>query len=164
MKILKRILLGLAVIFVVIQFFRPARHIAEVNPTHEVTAAVAMPSDVQDIIRNSCYDCHSNNTRYPWYAEVMPAGWFLASHIKDAKQGLNFSEFATGSLRRQYHKLEEISEQIEEGEMPLPSYLILHRDAELTAGQKETLHRWVEESRASMKARYPADSLERRRN
>lgn len=95
MKLLKRILLILAVIFFIIQFIRPARNIVEVNPTNEVTAAFAVPDDVLDILKTSGYDCHSNNTRYLWYVNIQPIGWFMDSHIKEGKSKMNFSEFVT---------------------------------------------------------------------
>ncbi|HLF14394.1 MAG TPA: heme-binding domain-containing protein [Bacteroidota bacterium] len=164
MKVLKVALLILLVLFVGIQFIRPEENSGTTDPSSDISAAVAVPDAVGGILRESCYDCHSNSTRYPWYAGIQPVRWWLEDHIGEAKGQLNFSEFATGSLRRQYHKLEEISEQVGAGEMPLPSYLILHRDAELSADQKTLLLRWVEDSRSSMKARYPVDSLERRGN
>lgn len=164
MKIVKIAFLLLAVVFAGMQFFRPEKNLGRPDPSKEITAAVEVPWEVGAILRESCYDCHSDSTRYPWYAEIMPAGWYLAGHIRDAKRQLNFSEFASGSPRRQYHKLEEISEQIEGDEMPLPSYLLIHRVAVLSDAQKDALRRWVDASRNSMKARYPADSLERRRN
>jgi hypothetical protein len=163
-RILKTALIILAIIFIGIQFVRPDKNAGTVDPAKEISAAVPVPAEVDTMLRESCYDCHSNVTRYPWYAEVMPAGWLLADHVDEGKGQLNFSEFAAGSLRRQYHKLEEISEQINEGEMPLKSYLIMHGGAELTGDKKDVLNRWVEASRASMRGRYPADSLERRRN
>ncbi len=159
MKNLKRILLVLAVIFIIIQFIRQARNIGEVYPLHEVTAAVAVPNDVQDILRNSCYDCHSNNTRYPWYINIQPAAWFMNSHIQGGKRGLNFSEFATYPLRRQYRRFNDIIENVNDGEMPLPSYLLIHTDAKLSTEQKEKLVAWANAEIDSMKAKYPADSL-----
>jgi len=159
MKKLKRILLVLAVIFIIIQFFRPARNISEVNPVHEVTAAVAVPSDVQNMLRTSCYDCHSNNTRYPWYINIQPAAWFMNNHIKEAKRGLNFSEFATYPLRRQYRRMNDIIENVNDGEMPLPSYLLIHTDAKLSTEQKDKLVAWANATIDFMKAKYPADSL-----
>ena len=141
MKFLKRGILVLVVLFIVIQFIRPARNITEVNPSHEVTAAVTVPSDVQGILRNSCYDCYSNNTRYPWYVNIQPAGWVMNSHIQGGKRGLNFSEFATYSPRRQYRRLNDIIENVNDGEMPLPSYLLIHTDAKFSTEQKRKARR-----------------------
>jgi hypothetical protein len=159
MKIFKRILLILLVIFIIIQFIRPARNIGDVNPANEVNAAFVVPNDVLNIFRNSCYDCHSNNTRYPWYVNIQPIGWFMDSHIKEAKRKMNFSEFATYPLHRQYNKFNDIIENVSDGEMPLPSYLLIHTDAKLSDTQKKKLIDWANAMRDLMQTKYPADSL-----
>ena len=161
-KILKIAGLVVAAAFVVAQFIRPERNSTGVHD-RAVAAAFPVPAAVDQIIRTSCYDCHSNSTRYPWYAEVQPVGWWLAGHISDAKRQLNFDEFASRRPWWQYRKLEEINQQISEDEMPLPAYTLIHRDAVLSPEQKTLLVNWTLEMRDSMKARYPADSLERRR-
>ncbi len=137
MKFLKFALLILAISFIAIQFFRPEKSPAAADLSADISTAVTVPEGVTAILRESCYDCHSNETRYPWYFEIQPVGWWLNDHIDDARGHLNFSDFASTSLRRQYHKLEEITEQIDLGEMPLPSYLIVHRGAELSEDQKD---------------------------
>lgn len=163
MKLLKRSALVLIGVFLVIQFFRPTRNVAEGNIANDI-AQFNVPQDIRSILNASCYDCHSNNTRYPWYAEVQPVGWWLSSHIQEGRRNLNFSEFAGYRPRRQYIKLKQIAEQIDEGDMPLPSYLIIHTDARLSKEQKTRLIDWVNTLRDSMKAVYPVDSLERRRS
>jgi hypothetical protein len=100
---------------------------------------------------------------YPWYAEIQPVGWFLNNHIQGARRELNFSEFAGYRLRRQIIKLQQIAEQVSEDEMPLPSYLIIHTRAKLSQEQKDRLVAWANTMRDSMRAMYPADSLERRK-
>jgi len=162
MKILKLILLVLAGLFIVLQFFRPPSNSAAERPAWDVTTTHEIPQSVQDILHRSCYDCHSSSTEYPWYAQVQPVGWWLYSHISDAKKELNFSEFALYGARRQYIKLQQIAEQVANNEMPLPSYLLLHADAELSPDQKKMLITWADATRDSIKARYPADSLLRR--
>jgi hypothetical protein len=159
MKILKRTLSVLVLLFIIIQFFRPARNTSEVIPANEITAAVAVPDDILGILKNSCYDCHSNNTRYPWYVNIQPAGWFMSSHIREGKRGLNFSEFATYSPRRQYRRLNDIIENVNDEEMPLPSYLLIHTDAKLSQGQKEKIVAWANASLELMKTKFPVDSL-----
>ena len=84
-----------------------------------------------DVFKNSCYDCHSNNTRYPWYVNIQPMGWVMARHIKKGKENLNFSEFGTYSKRKQANKLRAIATSIKDGSMPLSSYTIMHTDAKL---------------------------------
>lgn len=162
MKILKAILLVVAALFVAIQFIRPERNTVQGGMSRSLVAAHDVPPGIQAILETSCYDCHSNSTRYPWYAEIQPVSWFLNNHIVDGKRHLNFSEFGGYRLRRQYHKLEEIVEMVGAGEMPLSSYTLIHTDAKLSAEQKERLIGWAHALRDTMKATYPVDSLEGR--
>ncbi len=161
----RKIILVLVIALVVIQFFHPDKNTDESTEaeTNDISKVLNMPDNVQGILQTSCYDCHSNNTSYPWYAELQPVAWWLNNHIKEGKGELNFNEFSTYSLRRQYHKLEEIIEQVKEGEMPLSSYTIIHKDAILSTEQKAALSSWASASMDSMKAHYPADSLLRKK-
>lgn len=163
MKIIKRILLVLLGLLLIAQFIRPSKNISNSKTTNDINEKFILPQDVATMLRTSCYDCHSNETHYPWYAEVQPIGWWLNSHIQDAKRHLNFSEFASYSLRRQYNKLEDIAQQVNDGLMPLPSYLIIHTDARLSQEHKERLIMWANATRDSMMAQYSLDSLERRK-
>ena len=160
-KFFKSFFLLLLLVFIVIQFFRPAKNIAEGISANDITTKYAIPQDVQTILKTSCYDCHSNNTSYPWYNNIQPVAWWLADHIKDAKAELNFSEFASYRIGRQYRKLEEINKEVEEGEMPLESYTYLHGNAKLNQQQKLSLTNWATALRDSIKAQYPEDSLKR---
>ena len=162
-KFFKRLFLVLLFAFIVIQFFRPAKNKSEGMSKNDITTLYAVPEDVQTILKTSCYDCHSNNTVYPWYSQVQPLAWWLDGHIKDGKKDLNFSEFASYRLRRQYKKLEEINELVKENEMPLDSYLWIHKDAKLSEPQKLTLANWVNAVRDTMEAHYPIDSLVRKK-
>jgi hypothetical protein len=161
---LRKILFILIAVLVIIQFFHPDKNTdnspAEAN---DISKVLAVPDNVQDILQKSCYDCHSNNTDYPWYAEIQPVSWWLNHHITEGKSEVNFNEFSTYSLRRQYKKLEEIIEQVKEDEMPLSSYTLIHKDAVLTKEQKLALSSWASSARESMKAKYPADSLLRKK-
>lgn len=158
-KILKRTFQILLLAFIVIQFFRPAKNIAEGISDKDISTIYKVPADVQSILKTSCNDCHSNNTVYPWYANIQPVAWWLDDHVKEGKSELNFSEFAGYRIRRQYKKMQEINEMVKEGEMPLDSYLWVHRDAQLNEQQKLTLANWATAIRDSIKANYPADSL-----
>lgn len=162
---MKRVLLFLLAAFVIIQFFRPAKNTASGPEAYanDITKVHAVPADVQLILQKACYDCHSNDTHYPWYSHIQPVTWWLADHIKEGKKELNFSEFAGYSLRRQYHKLEEVEEQVKEGEMPLNSYTLIHSKAKLTDAEKQSLYSWVNTLRDSMRTVYPIDSLERKK-
>lgn len=126
----------------IIQFFPPEKNDSPVS--NSITQVHAMPAGVQRILENACYDCHSNHTRYPWYAQLQPAGWWLAQHVRDGKEGLNFDEYSVYSSKRQVNKLKRLKTQLEEGKMPLPSYTWLHPAARLTPAQKDTVLQWVD--------------------
>lgn len=158
-KVLKAVLIVLLVAFIIIQFFRPAKNSGEEIAANQITAVQNVPEDVQQILKVSCNDCHSNTTYYPWYSKIQPVAWFLDDHIIEGKKELNFSVFATYSLSRQYKKFKEIRKQVEEDEMPIFSYTLPHRDAVLSAEQKSTLIDWAANSMKDMEGKYPADSL-----
>lgn len=160
-KIVKRILLGLGAVFLIAQFVRPSWNISEDIPLGRVSNAFHVPDEVETVLRRSCYDCHSNNTVYPWYAQIQPVGWWLQSHVDDAKREMNFDEFATYQPRRQYRKLQEIAGQVDEDLMPLPSYLTIHDDARLSKDEKTLLIGWAGAMRDSMRVWFPPDSLQR---
>jgi hypothetical protein len=162
-KILKRIFLFLLLVFIIIQFIRPEKNKAAGISKNDISTLYPVPANVQSILKTSCYDCHSNNTAYPWYAQVQPVAWWLNNHIQDGKKDLNFSEFASYSIRRQYRKLEEVNELVEKNAMPLDSYLWIHKDAKLDEQQKLTLANWVNAVRDTIRANYPPDSLIRKK-
>lgn len=158
----KKILIGFVSIIVIIQFFRPERNDGSVSSPNDITVATAMSPEVKEILETSCFDCHSDRTNYPWYTNIQPVGWFLANHVTDGKQEVNFSQFNTYSIRRKVKKFHEISEQLEKGEMPLDSYLWIHRDAVLNDGQKNILMDWANENRLILEKKYP-DSVKKNR-
>lgn len=160
-KFLKKLFLLFLLAFVIIQFFRPQKNMASGLSANDITTKYALPQDVHNILKTSCYDCHSNNTSYPWYNNIQPVAWWLANHIKDGKNELNFSEFAGYRIGRQYRKLEEINKQVKEDEMPLSSYTLIHTDTKLNQQQKLAIANWVTALRDSIKAQYPEDSLKR---
>ena len=142
-----KILLGLAVVFLALQAIRPAKNLSATAPftgKDDITALYPPSPDVCQILAASCYDCHSNQTRYPWYAEVQPVAWWLASHIRDAKRELNFAEFGAYPHKRQMKKLESLVDEVRDRTMPLKSYTFIHRDAKLTDGQIAALASWAE--------------------
>jgi hypothetical protein len=101
-------------------------------------------------LQNSCYDCHSNQTNYPWYTQIQPIGFWLNNHVKEGKEELNFSEFVLYKQKKQLHKLDEMIEMIEEQEMPLKSYTWVHTSAELTPEQKSILVNWAKHSKTEL--------------
>lgn len=155
-------LAGVIVVLLGMQFDRPERNLSN-DQTKHISTLYAVPDSVQAILTAACYDCHSNYTRYPWYAEFQPIAGFLNEHIQKGKKDLNFSEFASYRPRRQFHKMEEVVEMVKENWMPLPSYIEMHQDAILTEGQKSMLYAWVGTVQDSMKARFHPDSLKARK-
>ena len=159
MKILKKILVFLLVVFIVIQFFRPEKNVSAQTSSNDIMLLYPIPADVKTILVKACNDCHSNNTTYPWYSQVQPFAWWLDDHIKEGKKHLNISEFASYRLRRQYHKMEEVEEMVAKDIMPLESYTWVHKDAKLTKEEKEKIIAWSKAIRDTMEAKYPMDSL-----
>lgn len=140
----KKIAIGLLVALVIIQFFKPDRNISSEKSPNDITNKYAVPASVKEILKTSCFDCHSNNTVYPWYANIQPVAWWLADHVNEGKNELNFSEFLTYSPKKAHHKLEEVNEMIKEGEMPLQSYTIIHQNAKLSEPQKLEIATWAD--------------------
>lgn len=159
----KKILLVLLVALVAIQFFHPARNESTGEQTHYIGKTYPVPDDVKQILAKACNDCHSNNTRYPWYSKLQPVDWWLTDHINDGKKHLNFDEYTSRSLRYQYNKMKETIEEVKEGGMPLDSYTWIHKDAILTDAEKTRLFDWANGVMDSLEAHYPMDSLIRKR-
>ena len=162
-KFFKRFFLILLIIFIGLQFFRPTKNKSTGVQPNDITTKYAVPNDVMAVLKTSCYDCHSNNTVYPWYAEIQPVTWWLNNHIVDGKKDLNFSEFASYRIRKQYRKMEEVGELVKDNKMPISSYTIIHKDAILNDQQKQILYNWVETVRDTIEANYPKDSLVRKK-
>ncbi|HVX50267.1 MAG TPA: heme-binding domain-containing protein [Chitinophagaceae bacterium] len=160
MKTWKKILLALVVVFIVIQFFHPPKNQStQVLPTNIAALYGAIPDDVNQILVKACNDCHSNNTKYPWYNNIQPVAWWLNNHVEEGKRHLNFSDFGSMKVARQYKRMQDCIEEIKEGDMPLNSYLWIHTDAKLTDAEKQKLYDWCNAVRDSIKTKYPADSL-----
>jgi hypothetical protein len=136
-------LLLLPLVLIVIQFIRPARNIGESKTEKDISHATTVPIEVASILEKSCYDCHSNNSTYLWYFNMQPLGWWLQHHINEGKEELNFSEFASYSLKRQKKKLKEIAEQLREKEMPMSSYTLVHTDAKISDAQIDLVANWA---------------------
>lgn len=161
---LKKIALGILALIVIIQFIRPEKN----NSQDEVFALsnkYTIPGEVQVIFSKACNDCHTNNTTYPWYSNIQPVAWWLDEHIKDGKKHLNFSSFTNLPLAVQYHKFEEIVEEVEEKGMPIGDYTMLgmHPEAKLSEEERKTIIQWADAQMAYMKETYPADSLIRKK-
>ena len=140
----KKWLAGTIVVLAAIQFIQPARNQSGQASFKGFASLYHAPGNVRTILHNACYDCHSNTTRYPWYANIQPGGWWLAKHIRDGKEELNFDTFGDYSSRRKAAKLRAIAGSLRDGSMPPASYKWLHPAARLSSGQRDTLLRWLE--------------------
>ena len=150
MPLFKKTLIGLFIAFIAIQLIRPARNISGQVLASDITHTIAVPDKVLDLLKNSCYDCHSNNTRYPWYVNIEPMGWMMARHIKRGKENLTFDEFGSYSRRKQANKLRAIATSITDESMPISSYTIMHTDASLNKEQIGLLSDWALKTRDSL--------------
>ncbi len=139
----KKVLIALLVVLVVIQFFPAKRNQSDKMLPTDITLIYNVPKNVQSIFETSCYNCHSNNTIYPWYNKVQPVAWLLEFHIEEGKDEVNFSEFGSYSKRKQKSKLKAMAHQIKDGDMPLFSYTLIHRDARITKSKKTLLLNWI---------------------
>ncbi len=140
-RVLQVIGIILVIGFVVLQFFQPGKNSGPPSGD-DLFAARQVPDDVQQILRNSCYDCHSNQTRYLWYHRISPVSWMVNHHIEEGKHELNLSEWGRLDLYDQITILEEMAQEAKRKTMPLKSYLIMHPDAKLNAQQIETIEKW----------------------
>ena len=134
---MKKILVILLVAFILIQFFPIDKNNPAPTPQMDFLNIKNTPESTAKLIRNGCYDCHSNESKYPLYSNFQPVAWFLKDHIDEGRRKLNFSTFATYEPKRQAHKLFEAIEMVEKDEMPLDSYTIIHSEAKYTEAQKQ---------------------------
>ena len=126
-------------VFIIIQFFPIDKTNPITNEGMDFLKIKNTPEPIAKLIRNSCYDCHSNETKYPFYSNIQPVAWLLKNHIDEGRKELNFSTFATYEPKRQAHKLEEAAEYVEQKNMPLESYTLGHSDAKLSDEQRKQL-------------------------
>jgi hypothetical protein len=150
MRIIKILLVVLAILLIVIQFIPSG--IPENKPEDEksITRSGLVSESELNLFRKSCFDCHSNQVDFPWYSKLAPSSWLLANHIKEGRSHLNFSEWADYSKRKQAGLIEHISEEVEDGSMPLKSYLLIHRDAKLNSDEISAIKKWSEDAMAKI--------------
>lgn len=141
---LKKILICLAAGLLLIQFVRPEKNLSSGPGKQDLLELHAPPPEVRRILQVACYDCHSDNTRYPWYAEFQPVAWWLDAHVRDGKREFSFSSFGELSAKKQASRLEEVMDQIASRRMPLKSYTLAHRDAVLTDAQVKLVNDWLD--------------------
>ena len=152
MNLTKKIGLGVLILFVLIQFIPGKKNIGETGGPNAIDKVVTVNPQVAQILATSCFDCHSNNTKYPWYSAIQPFWFIMDKHVVDGKDELNFSEFKSYTKKRKLHKLDEVVEMLDNDEMPLKSYTIIHGNAKLSIEQKEQLKQWVKTAQQEIKA------------
>tara|TARA_R110002126_G_scaffold291479_3_gene453069 strand:+ start:420 stop:893 length:474 start_codon:yes stop_codon:yes gene_type:complete len=156
MKILKKIGLVLLLILVVAQFFGPEKNDGSLDTVNAFIAETNPPENVLQIMKTSCFDCHSSKTNYPWYSAITPVNYWLDSHVKDGKKHLDFSKWSSYSLKKKEHKMDELYEEVEKGEMPLNSYTWTHDEANLTPEQIDEIVGWGKKVQADYKQQMSA--------
>jgi hypothetical protein len=140
---IKKIFAGLFILLLVLQIVKQEANNGEVVGENHISKSLQIPEEINLILERSCNDCHSNQTNYPWYSKIQPIGFWLQNHVNEGKEELNLSEFKTYSAKKQKHKLEEIAEQVDAHEMPLFSYTLIHKQAELNQEQISLLSNWA---------------------
>ena len=139
MKVLKVVFLIVLIGFIAIQFIRPGKNNGSKEPGNDIALVLTVPSSVHQSLKDACYDCHSNSTDYTWYFNIQPVGLMMNRHIKEGRKELDFSNFAINP-----DKMKEIAEVIEENEMPLKSYRMIHKKARLDDVRKKEIIQWAE--------------------
>lgn len=139
----KKIILTLCLLVVAIQFIRIDKTNPPVDATKDFISITKPSPEVAALLTSACYDCHSNTTSYPWYSNLAPISWWLKHHVNEGREHLNFSVWSDYSAERKAHKLEEMEEEVKEGEMPMESYTITHGDAKLSLSQREELVKFI---------------------
>lgn len=161
-RIFKTIGWLLLIALVVIQFFHPKKNIHVGDQPNAISKKYSVPAGVQTILDKACMDCHSNNTRYPWYNNIQPVAWWLDNHVTDGKKELNFDEYITRRPGFQYRRMQQTIDLVKKKEMPLDSYTWVHKDAILTDEEKLKLTNWAQSVMTTLESQYPIDSLKRK--
>ena len=140
----KKILIGLVLVLAVMQFIPTGAPENSDDLSNDLIANNSIPDDVALMLKTSCYDCHSNQTDYRWYSHVAPVSFLVARDVREGREHLNFSEWESMSKMDRAEVLDEMGEEVEEGEMPMKIYFITHSDATLTDAQRTRLMEWGE--------------------
>jgi len=140
-KTIKYILIVLLVAVVVMQFIKPDKNLGGLESIANFKADTNASEEVLSIFKTHCFDCHSNQTKYPWYAEIAPVSYWLAAHVDEGKDEFNMSNWNSYSVKKKDHKLKEIIDVLEEDEMPLFSYTLIHGD--ISEKDKELIIDWA---------------------
>ncbi|WP_435132946.1 heme-binding domain-containing protein [Formosa sp. A9] len=147
MKLIKKALWLVLIVFIIAQFFRPEKNTGNSITINEFLEDTNPPEQVQAILKTSCYDCHSDNTEYPWYSQITPVNFWMAEHIDNGKKHLNLSKWNSYSVKKKDHKIEELIEVVEDKSMPLESYTWAHAEAKLSEAEIESVKEWAQNLR-----------------
>ncbi|XOV92344.1 MAG: heme-binding domain-containing protein [Bacteroidota bacterium] len=145
-KKVKYALLGIIALLIIIQFFTGEKPTVTSDNPGDIHQVLSINTEVSKILKEACYDCHSNETIYPWYASVAPVSWLVIHDVNEGRRELNFSTWAEYPVKRKNHKLDEVIELVEEGEMPMPIYTITHSEAKLSQEDIKLLVDWAKAS------------------
>ncbi|WP_025762848.1 heme-binding domain-containing protein [Dyadobacter tibetensis] len=154
---MKKVLIAILLILVAIQFIRPTPNVSAEMSLNDVEEHYYVPEGVKISLDKACRDCHSSNTRYPWYSQIQPVAWWLNSHIEDGKKHFNLSEFAAYSPKKADHKLEELIESQTDHWMPLESYTFIHSEAKLTETERQEMIDWATALRREIQKSHPEE-------
>jgi hypothetical protein len=150
MWVLKKIAIMLVIVLIGIQFVPTTYNTSDNVSETDFVNIFNVPHDIKNLLKTSCYDCHSNNTHYPWYSKIQPGAWIMEGHINDGKKELNFSTFGDYSGRRKKSKLKSIISQIRDDEMPISSYTFIPRNAKLSEKDKFMLDKYLNNLRDNL--------------
>lgn len=144
MKLWHYLLGGLALVFLGIQFVPNELPVVETNNPGDIMQSGLVSQDVAALLKKSCYDCHSNESIYPWYSHIAPSSWLVAKDIREGRAELNFSTWDDYDMMEKLGLLDDISIQIGEGEMPMGIYLLMHPSSKLDDAQRQLIIEWAE--------------------
>ena len=142
----KKILLILLALFLIVQFIPSDLPEVKMDNPNDLMVNNDLPEDIEQLLKSSCYDCHSNETVYPWYSYVAPVSFLISKDTREGRLELNFSNWETLDKIEKAEMLDEIAEEVEEGEMPMKIYPITHPEARLSEDQRQLIVDWAEES------------------
>lgn len=151
MKLAKKIVSIILLILAIAQFFGPDKNNGELASLSPFIAETKPSEAVHGLLKEACFDCHSNKTNYPWYASITPLNFWLSHHIQEGKEELNFSEWSNYSLKKKEHKMEEVWEEIKKHKMPLESYANIHEEARFSEVEKQLIIDWAKEVQTTYK-------------
>ena len=147
--------IGLIAILIIIQFFHPEKNSSEVDPAGDLIQVTSPPDEIATLLKHACYDCHSNQTAYPWYGRIAPVSWLIERHIRKGRDKMNLSEYGTGKKSEGIGLLVKICEVMDDGTMPLKSYQALHKEARLTQEERSLICNWADNEAMRMIRNWP---------